>query len=306
MSTLQPAGPAAREIAVLWWVMLGFSAVVLVAVVALWLYAQHRPPRRYSDEAARRVGQRWIVGGGILLPGASITALLLFGMPAGLRSLPLPTDEPPLEIQVIAHQWWWEVRYPQAGVVTANQLLLPAGRAINVHIGSADVIHGFWVPRLAGKIDAVPGLVNVLRLRADHPGRFLGQCAEFCGAQHARMALAVEAREPAAFEAWLAARRAPPKRPAPEHAAAVETFRGYCGRCHRVAGVSDGRAAPDLSDLGSRPSLGAGTLPNNPETLRRWLRGHQELKPGNAMPAHDGVAPERLGAIADWLGTLSP
>ncbi|PAU61539.1 cytochrome c oxidase subunit II [Pseudomonas indica] len=293
----------AREVTLLWWAMLGFASLVLLGVTALWLYAMHRAPRETSAEQARRINRRWIVGGGLLLPGLSILLLLAFGIPAGHRLLPLPLAEPPLRIEVTGHQWWWEVRYPD-GVVTANQLHIPAGRPVDLAVSSADVIHSFWVPRLGGKLDMIPGRRHVLRLQADRPGTYRGQCAEFCGSQHAHMAIHVVAHDEPAFQAWLAARRERRFSPPPGEAGAV--FEQRCGRCHRVAGVSEGGRAPDLTDVGSRPSLGAGTLDNRPGALRRWLREHQRLKPGNGMPAHDDVTPETLDRIADWLETLAP
>lgn len=305
-SALDPAGPAAQAAAWLWWGMFAWFGLVLLLVVLLWLLALRRAPRHYTPEQARRLGRRWIIAGGVLLPGFSILVLLAFGIPLGLRMLPLPLDgPPPLRIEVTGHQWWWAVRYPETGVVTANQLILPVGRPVDVEVASADVIHAFWVPRLGGKLDMLPGRRATLRLQADRAGRYRGQCAEFCGAQHAHMALAVEALETPAFEAWQAARRtASPI--APEHAAAVEAFRPYCGECHRVAGVSDGRRAPDLSDVGARPSLGAGTLAREEGAMRRWLREHQRLKPHNGMPRHDHLPEASLDAIAAWLETLAP
>ncbi len=208
-STLAPAGPAAQAVAELWWAMAAFAAGVLVVVVGLWLYAMGRSPRDLSPEQARRVGRRWIVGGGLVLPITAIVALLAFAIPIGHRLLPLPLPEQtPLRIDVVGHQWWWEVRYPDARVTAANRLHLPVGQPVDVHVSSADVIHSFWVPRLGGKIDAIPGITNVIRLYADRPGVFRGQCAEFCGAQHARMILSVEAQASRAFDAWLSARQA--------------------------------------------------------------------------------------------------
>lgn len=207
-SMLDPAGPAAAEIARLWWGMAAFAGVVLSGVVLAWLMALRRTPRALDDNAARRVGLRWIVLGGVALPSASIVVLLAFGIPAGHRMMALPlADETPVRIEITGHRWRWEVRYPAAGVVVVDELHLPAGRTVDVHVRSADVIHSFWVPRLAGKIDLIPGRTNVVRLRADQPGVFRGQCAEFCGTGHAGMVLQVQAHEPAAFAAWLEARR---------------------------------------------------------------------------------------------------
>ena len=212
LSTLEPSGPSAQAIATVWWWMLGASTLVLLAVVALWLLAM-RSRRDHAPEQARRVGRRWLVGGGLLLPTAAIVALVVFGSPAGLHQLPLPgranadAGGPPLRIDVHARQWAWELHYPEAGVRLENELRLPVGRTVDLHVSSGDVIHSFWVPRLGGKLDAIPGRVQVVRLRADEAGRFLGQCAEFCGLGHAHMRMEVHAMPPQAFAEWLQARR---------------------------------------------------------------------------------------------------
>lgn len=210
MSTLDPAGPEASAIADVWWWMFGVASVVFVGVVALWLLAMRRDRVLPQDEAARS-GRRWIIGGGVLLPAVATTALVVFGSPSGQHRLPLPVpsgDEQPLLVNVTGHQFWWELHYPETGVRLRNELRLPVGRAIEVHTRSADVIHSFWVPRLGGKIDAVPGHVRVVRLRADHAGTFRGQCAEFCGRDHAHMTMIVHAMPAAEFDSWLAAQPA--------------------------------------------------------------------------------------------------
>jgi len=192
----------------LWWGMVAVSALVLLAVVGLWLRALYRTPREQDEATLRRIGRRWIIGGGIILPSVSIAVLLAFGIPLGHRMLPLPvTGAQPLRIEVTGHQWHWQFRYPDHGIDSRDRLVIPAGRAIDFHVGSADVIHSFWIPRLGGKIDAIPGRTNVLRLRADQPGQLRGQCAEFCGAGHAHMAFAVVVLDAAAFDAWLEAHR---------------------------------------------------------------------------------------------------
>ncbi|PAU76231.1 cytochrome c oxidase subunit II [Halomonas salipaludis] len=310
-SILDPAGQAAREVAWLWWGMLAFSTVVLVVITALWLYAfrgGRRVARSSRDE--QRIARRWIIGGGLLLPGLSIVLLLAFGVPVGQRMLPLPLpDGQQVErIEVTGHQWWWEVRYPDAEggeVVTSNQLMMPVGEPVDFHVTGADVIHAFWIPRLGGKIDMIPGRTNVIRLEADASGVFGAQCAEFCGAQHTNMQLHVEAMPRDDFNAWLAERQAPPEQ-SDDHQAARDTFVEHCASCHRVAGVSDGQQGPDLSDIGDRVSLGAGRLAMEEGAIAHWLRHHQQLKPGNRMPSHDHLDAETLDALGAWLETLSP
>ena len=198
-AALSPAGPMARDVANVWWAMFGFSVVVLVVVSALWIYAMLRQPRTHSAEEAKRINRRWIIGGGLVLPTVSIVALLAFGiLPDAAccrcrwkaNSRCVSGDRPSMVV---------EVRYPESGVVTANQFILPIDRPVDVEVTSADVIHSFWVPRLGGKLDMVPGRTNTLRLQASQTGVFRGRCSEFCGSQHAHMILHVEALEADAF-----------------------------------------------------------------------------------------------------------
>lgn len=306
MSALNPASPMARQVANVWWGMFAFATLVLVAVSAIWIYALARKPRKTSDEDAIRINRRWVIGGGIVLPSLSIIVLLIFGIPTGRSMMPLPVEgEQPLKVEVTGHQWWWEVHYPDSGVTTANQLIIPAGRLVDVQVSSADVIHSFWIPRLGGKMDMLPGRTNVIRIQAGHTGVFHGQCSEFCGLQHTHMKLHVEAMEQADFDGWIAARENL-RFTAGAPGEAGQVFDDRCGQCHRVAGLSEGGRAPDLTDLATRPSLGAGVIDNDSEGLRRWLREHKDLKFGNAMPSHDDIPPQTLDQMADWLETLAP
>lgn len=199
LSTLDPAGPAAQSAAGLWWIMFGSFGLVLLAVIGLWWFAMRQPSR--SDNPRRN--NRMIIGGGVLLPLLSIAGLLAVGIPAGHRMLPLPTPEDVLRIDVTGHQWWWEVHYPDTGVRLKNELHIPAGAPVDIHLTTADVIHAFWVPRLGGKLDAIPGRTNILRLQASQPGIYRGQCAEFCGLHHAHMQFSVTAYEVSDFQRWL-------------------------------------------------------------------------------------------------------
>lgn len=186
--------------------MFAYASVVLIAVVALWLYAMRRQEDSRDEAQQRPLHTRWIIGGGVILPTVSILLLLVFGVPMGHRMLPLPPAEgEALRIDVTGHQWWWEVRYPDSAITLKNELHIPAGTPIDIHLSTADVIHGFWVPRLGGKLDAIPGRVNVLRLEADKPGVYLGQCAEFCGLHHAGMKFTVTAHTPEEFTRWIEA-----------------------------------------------------------------------------------------------------
>lgn len=236
-STLDPAGPSASAVAGLWWGMFAAATAVLLAVVGLWLYAAGRTQRelnrkelnrkelnselpnserldgerlsreKFSDEQAVRIHRRWIIGGGLILPVTAIVLLLTFGIPVGHNMLPLPVKEEVLRIDVTGHQWWWQVNYPDGGVELRDELHIPAGVAVDLYLTSADVVHSFWVPRLGGKLDMLPGRTNILRLRADEPGTYRGQCAEFCGLHHAHMQFTVTAHSAADFAAWLAEAR---------------------------------------------------------------------------------------------------
>lgn len=209
LSILDPAGRAAGATSMLWWGMFSFFTLVLIVVVALWFYAMRRDPGDLSDQDAQRIQNRWVFWGGLVLPSVSIITVLAFGLPAGHTMLPTPPDEgEAVRIDVQGHQWWFEVSYPGTGITLEDQMFIPAGVPIDVYLTSADVIHAFWVPRLAGKLDMVPGHTNVLRLEADQPGTYRGVCAEFCGREHAHMSFVVEALEPGEYEAWLEETRA--------------------------------------------------------------------------------------------------
>ncbi|RYF70697.1 MAG: cytochrome c oxidase subunit II [Comamonadaceae bacterium] len=207
LSVLDPAGPSASAIAAVWWWMFGVALLVLVGVCLAGGWAM-RPRRAHAASLtpaqSRRVALRWLVGGGLVLPGVAITALLIFGSPAGFHQLPWPGQaQAPLRVEAIGHQWWWEIHYPDTGLRLRNEMRIPAGRAVDVHTQSSDVIHSFWVPRLGGKLDAVPGRTLVVRLQADQPGTYRGLCAEFCGTGHAHMGMTVQAMPQQEFDAWM-------------------------------------------------------------------------------------------------------
>jgi cytochrome c oxidase subunit II len=180
-----------------------YAGVVLVVVVALWVHAIHRHHDDVDNERIKQIHRRWIVSGGVALPLFSITLLLMFGIPAGHQMLPLPPEEgEAFRVEVTGHQWWWDVRYPDSLIALVNEVHIPAGVPVDVYLHSADVIHSFWVPRLGGKTDMIPGHTNVLRLQADEPGTYRGQCAEFCGRDHAHMKFVVHAHAEQDFDAW--------------------------------------------------------------------------------------------------------
>jgi cytochrome c oxidase subunit II len=305
-SALDPQGPAAAAIAQSTWIMAAGGAVILGLVMALALYAVYRTPGRRRAPSSNTV----IVAGGVVLPVVTLTALLLYGVP--LSQALRGDQEQALRIEVIAHRWWWEVRYPGAGandsIVTANEVRIPVGRPVMVALASEDVIHSFWVPNLAGKIDAIPGRVNRITFEASRAGVFRGQCAEFCGAQHARMAFHVVAEPADAFERWLEHQRQPAARAADEHMRKGEAlFIAHCAECHTVRGVAGRRgplSAPDLTHVASRAWLGAGTLENTPANVAAWIARNDAVKPGNAMPSFRHLGRAEVEALAAWVSTL--
>lgn len=210
-----------------------------------------------------------------------------------------------------AQDWWWAVRYPDdangRGFVTANEIHIPVGQPVAIELKSADVIHAFWVPQLAGKTQTIPGQTNRQWLQADRPGIYRGQCSQYCGAQHAHMAFEVVAEPPAAFHAWLAAQRQPA--PAPAAGAGAErrgqrVFAARCAGCHAVRGTdAAGDAGPDLTHVGTRRLLAAGTLDNTPDNLRRWIAHAQQVKPQSLMPSI-ALAPRDADDLAAYLATL--
>lgn len=211
-----------------------------------------------------------------------------------------------MTVQVSGHQWWWEVRYPQQGFATANEIHIPVGQPIRLELTSADVVHNFWVPELHGKIDMTPGKVNTLWLQADQAGVYRGKCAEYCGTQHAKMELIVVADPPEQFGAWLARQQQPAPEPAELLAQQGQQvfLRSSCVYCHAVRGTSaNSTFGPDLTHLASRRTLGAGALENITGNLAGWITNPHSIKPGNKMPAVV-LAPEDLNALLAYLATL--
>lgn len=297
-STLAPAGPAAAAIAEVWWWMFWGSLVVLALVCALALHAMVRNAERPAPFGSRLL----VLGGGIALPLAVITVLLFHGVRSGDAMRPGASGEGAFRVEVTARQWWWAVRYPDvdgAPLFDANEILVPAGRPIDIVLESEDVIHSFWVPRLGGKLDAIPGKTNVLRLEADEPGIYRGMCAEFCGAQHARMGFHLVAMaEDDLQQALLERAAAAPSR----DARGASAFERHCAECHSTdSRVGAPATGPNLAAVALRRHLIAGWLRNEPGQLRRWLEDHQTIKPGNHMREMDHVDDEELDAIADWL-----
>jgi len=294
---MQAAGEAARSIETIAWVLFIGGGLILAGVMLLLA----RSLKRESGSVNVRL---WVIGGGLVFPGAVLAALFAWTLPMTPSWKPVPAPGA-LVVRVTGHMWWWDVQYGDAGVRTANEIRIPVGRPVFLALDSADVIHSFWVPQLAGKLDMVPGRLQHLQLTADRPGTYRGQCAEFCGEQHANMALHVVALPPAEFDAWLAA-QAQPALATPAHEAGRQAFLAQrCDACHAVRGVTgESRLGPDLTHVGSRLQLAAGTLPNTEAGRRQWIAHVQKLKSGARMPSYDRLGDQTIGAISEWLGAL--
>jgi cytochrome c oxidase subunit 2 len=305
-SMVHPAGPAAAEIARLWWVMLGAFTVVFALVIVLTVYAIFR--RSSSATAGPSAAPPWgrtgfIVAGGVLLPIVVVTPLFVYSLLASAR-LRMPSDAQ--TIRVVGHMWWWEVRYPDHGIVSANEIHIPAGKPVRLELTSVDVIHSFWVPRLHGKRDMIPGITTEFWIQADKPGVYRGQCGEYCGTQHANMAFEVIALAPEEFAAWLQeqSQSRPPREPAAVERGQQVFMTAGCKQCHAIQGTeANGNAGPDLTNLGSRRMIGGALLPNSAGNLAGWIADPQGIKPGVKMP-RTYMEAEDLQAIVAYLESL--
>lgn len=311
MSYLHTVGPAADPVTRLGW-GLGLISVTVVVIIAALLLGAVLRQRAASDQgpdvSRDGAGMRWIyIGVGIssvVLAGCAIWTLLV------LTAVAHPATKPAFTVRVTGLQWWWRVRYEDghAGQVftTANELHVPVGQPVRLELESGDVIHSFWVPQLSGKTDTIPGQTNVSWFQADKPGVYRGQCAEYCGAQHAHMALQVVAEPPAQFQAWwqaqlAAAGPAPAAGPAAAGAALVQA---RCSACHTVRGTdAGGIVGPDLTHLASRRTIAGGTLPNDAQHLADWISHSQRIKPGTKMPEF-ALSAADLSNVVAYLSTL--
>lgn len=302
-SALMPAGRGAERIATLFWWMAAGAVVIWLIVFALGAYSTTR--RGPHDERRARM---LIIGGGALVPTVVLAGLLAYGlamMPDLIREAPPGS----MVIHVTGEQFWWRVRYPHAGgaVELANEIRLPAGRAVEFRVDSPDVIHAFWIPSLGGKIDMVPGRVNRLLLEPTRVGTYRGTCTEFCGMSHALMSFPVAVVEEREFEQWLEQQARPAQAPAEPIAARGATlFNAHgCNACHTIRGTAArGVIGPDLTHVGGRMSLGAGILPNDVDAFVRWIVETEKIKPGVHMPQFAMLPRHDVRAIAAYLDGL--
>lgn len=308
-STLSPRSPQTSDIRTLWWWMLAAGTVVFFGAVTLlglaWI-RRRKPGLPFFGER-EAVPQMMVVLFGVAVP--LVVLIALFG---GSDVYLVNETAPPnpkttaMTVEVIGRQWWWEIRYAGSKAVTANEIHIPVRTRVNVVALSADVIHSFWVPQLARKIDMVPGRRNRVLLYASRPGTYRGQCAEFCGLQHAHMSLEVVAQPMSAFRAWLANMGSPARQPtggavlAGEH----QFMNDQCESCHTIAGTqARGTIGPNLTHVATRSTLAALTIPNTPSELERWILDPQAVKPGSLMPDL-GLSPSQAREIVSYLDSL--
>ena len=316
MDALEPRGPQAEHIAD-WFYFSFYLAiacfVIFIGMVA-WglLRARRRDERGEPNDLAPRTGKRFVLWGGVVVPLVLVMVLLVLSaaMDRGITRLGRKGADP-LTIEVTGHKFWWEVQYrdplnPHREFTTANEIHVPVDRPVRLLLKSADVIHSFWVPNLHGKKDLVPGRTNDIIFQVDEPGILRGQCAEFCGIQHAKMAMLVVAHEEREFDQWWDHQVLPQEMPRDSSA-----LRGHdvfmkngCAMCHSIRGTeARGSVAPDLTHIGSRHMIAAATLPNTRGHLAGWIRDPQGIKPGNYMPPMP-LGGEDLRALLDYLQGL--
>jgi cytochrome c oxidase subunit 2 len=305
-SSLHPHSHAARDIASLWWGLLVGSAIVVFVVTLLVVIAALRAlsRRREAEQVDSSRVKALVFAGGFLVPILVLATLLVLT----LRTLPAtsaPRGHTALTVEVTGRQWFWDVRYPGLEVKTANEIHIPVRTPVRLDVKTADVIHSFWVPELNRKIDMIPGRTNSILLRADRAGTYRGQCAEFCGLQHANMAFLVIAEPRDEFDSWIARERRPAAPPTGALRRGEQVFMDVgCGGCHAIAGTrANGTVGPDLTHVAGRRTLAANTIPNTKGYLSGWILDPQHIKPGNKMPGLqlNGL---QLELILDYLESL--
>jgi cytochrome c oxidase subunit 2 len=313
-SPLAPAGEQAASIASLFWLMMavcGFMYLLVLGFLGLGLWRRRRAPVHEEPPVInppdRGLNRTLLLWTGLIVAGLTI---LIVGSFLADRSIAQARARSALEVRVTGHQWWWRIHYrdPVSGrwIETANELHLPVGRTTRVTLGSADVVHSFWIPNIAQKLDVIPGLRNVIDLTPTRTGWFRGQCAEFCGAQHAHMAFEVKVDTAEDFDRWLAGQARPAA--APRDAVAARGMQivstGACALCHAIRGTrAVGRPGPDLTHVAARRSIAAGTLPMNRGNLQGWVVQPQALKPGALMPPMP-LSPADADAVSRYLAGL--
>lgn len=308
MSTVDPKGPVAAMQLDLMAISLWIMMFVLVLVIGIYTYVVIRFRERPNDNReVKEVGNSkllefvWIT-----IPLVLITILAVPTVSMAFKLADIPDDEGTLTVRVVGKQYWWEFQYPDLGITTANEMYIPTGQKIALELTSTDVIHAFWVPKLAGKIDTTPGHITKMWIQADEEGVYAGQCAELCGPGHALMAFNVHAVSPEEFEAWTQAMLNPQNEPTSALSQlGEEVFAQQCASCHAIAGTDYiGTFGPDLTRFAYRETLGAAILENNDENLREWIVNSGSIKPGSTMPPFTHLSDEEIDALIAYMRDL--
>lgn len=304
-NALDPQSPEAANIAELWWVMFALGTGIFLLVTFVLLYTLFiRNQKKSQDDIQEQKGGRWIVYGGLVLPTVVLAIVFVFT----LRSMQVMAleDESPLVIEVVGKMWWWEVRYPDHNIITANEIHIPVNHQVELRLTSADVIHSFWVPQLHGKLDMIPGQTNTLQIQANRERTYRGVCSEFCGLQHARMQFLVIAHSEENFNEWILLQQQPANTQLSESAQRGRDvfFEVGCSTCHAISGTEAVSAfGPNLTHLASRQTIGAAILPNNRGNMGGWVVNAQSIKPGSLMPPMDIPAAD-MEPLLDYLQSL--
>jgi cytochrome c oxidase subunit 2 len=302
-STLDPAGPKSDFTTWAWWGLFAAAAFVCCLIIGLTVLAAIF--RRRSTKVKTGDGRRFVLVFGVILPAIVFASVFALGV-GGLVAQSEPPSKPAMTVDVIGHQWWWEFRYEGTDAVTANYLHVPVGTPVELRLRTHDVIHSFWIPQVMPKMDLLPKRINKTWLSVDRPGTYQGECAEYCGAQHAHMDFALVAQSHASFQAWLQREQraaAPPTTDAERSGMQFFTS-ASCSTCHTIRGTSaDGKLGPDLTHVGSRPMLAAGLIPNDVGHMSGWIANSQAVKPGNLMPPQH-LTPSDLRDVVAYLQSL--
>lgn len=286
-----------------WFLIIMSSSVFIITVILLILALRKKDHTKKSFEP----GEKFILWAGLFIPTIVLIVTLIWSLQSSLKISKMNQEEDVINIQVIGHQFWWEVIYPDHNIVTANEIYVPVGANIKFELSSKDVIHSFWIPNIHGKLDMLPDHKTFITMNIDRPGRYRGQCAEFCGLQHALMAFPLMAISENEFNQWIALNQKKNIQNLSQSEARGKDiyYRESCHTCHAIEGTDfKGQAGPDLTHIASRLTLGAGTIENNPENLKNWIMDSHTFKPMNRMPKYKNIPEKDLEDLLEYLGSL--
>jgi cytochrome c oxidase subunit II len=302
---LNPAGPQAEQEAGLFWVILWLATGIFVVVTGALLYSVIRFRARPGSPPARQIsGNSALELAWTIVPSIVLLVILVVTINTLFVGLAKPEQEA-FTVQAIGHQWWWEFRYPDQQIVTADELVIPVGKVVDIELISNNVVHSFWVPEIAGKTDVIPGRTNKMWLKATKTGTFRGECTEYCGQQHANMNFQVVVQDDAGFQSWVTGQQQLPSE-ASQAMTGQKIFAVRCFTCHLINGQKEliSQVGPNLTHFGSRNLIAGGVLTNTPENLKAWIHDTQEFKPSNDMPAFTQIPDDQLDQLVAYLESL--